>query len=346
MKRFIEAAAALWHAPPSVISELNADRVFVALLREVCAERGVRLIPFSDAWLLCLEHGGRRSYTLGYDFGLSSATAKMIAKDKSATSDVLGFHGLPRIEHRIFHSPQIAPYVGSAGNWAAMLAFFEEHGRDLVCKPNEGTGGLGVTRVRTALALEAAVTRLFQRERALCLAPFEPITVEYRVALLRGCVEFLYRKERPALHGDGRSTRRALLCDWLKTGRDFAASARQLAEAAAELDAPDSVPAAGEAFIVNWRHNLGQGAVPQPLAVDAPENQAVCALAVRAAAAVGIELASIDVVESAGELKVLEINSGIMMESLARSSVQGRAVARRFYDRIVCALFDLDPEVA
>ena len=45
---------------------------------------------------------------------------------------------------------------------------------------------------------------------------------------------------------------------------------------------------------------------------------ACVALAIRAAQAIGIRFASVDIVRVADEWKVLEINSGVMMETLGR----------------------------
>jgi glutathione synthase/RimK-type ligase-like ATP-grasp enzyme len=67
----------------------------------------------------------------------------------------------------------------------------------------------------------------------------------------------------------------------------------------------------------DWRHNLDLGARPLLLPPGATRDACV-ALAISAARAIGIRFASIDIVRAAGEWKVLEINSGVMMETLGR----------------------------
>ena len=67
----------------------------------------------------------------------------------------------------------------------------------------------------------------------------------------------------------------------------------------------------------DWRHNLDLGARPALLPPGATRDACV-ALAVRAAQAIGIRFASVDSVRVRGEWKVLEINSGVMMETLGR----------------------------
>ena len=67
----------------------------------------------------------------------------------------------------------------------------------------------------------------------------------------------------------------------------------------------------------DWRHNLDAGAKPVLLA-DGEVRKACVTLATDAARAIGITFASIDVVRVDGDWRVLEINSGVMMEALAK----------------------------
>jgi glutathione synthase/RimK-type ligase-like ATP-grasp enzyme len=67
----------------------------------------------------------------------------------------------------------------------------------------------------------------------------------------------------------------------------------------------------------DWRHNLDAGARPV-LLEDGDVRTACVKLAVDAARAIGIVFASIDVVRVDGAWRVLEINSGVMMEALAK----------------------------
>ncbi|KYG22388.1 RimK-like protein [Bradyrhizobium sp. AT1] len=67
----------------------------------------------------------------------------------------------------------------------------------------------------------------------------------------------------------------------------------------------------------DWRHNLDAGA--QPVLLEGGEVRAACAnLAIEAANAIGIVFASIDLARVDGAWRVLEINSGVMMEALAK----------------------------
>ncbi|RXH00246.1 ATP-grasp domain-containing protein [Bradyrhizobium zhanjiangense] len=67
----------------------------------------------------------------------------------------------------------------------------------------------------------------------------------------------------------------------------------------------------------DWRHNLDAGAKPV-LLEDSEVREACVRLAIHAANAIGIAFASIDVVRVDGTWRVLEINSGVMMEALGK----------------------------
>ncbi len=69
--------------------------------------------------------------------------------------------------------------------------------------------------------------------------------------------------------------------------------------------------------VSDWRHNLDFGA--RPILLEAGEAREDCVgIAVRAARAIGIRFASVDIVSVGGDWKVLEINSGVMMEALGK----------------------------
>ena len=319
-------------APPT-----NPQRVLLESVRATCAARSIALTEHGDGWVLTLARDARRTHVFGYDFALNTATAQLIAKDKAATSALLLGADVAAIPHDLHHHPGMSAYVADAGSWRALGESFERYGRDVVCKRNEGTGGADVLRVRSERELAAAAQQLFARSRSLCVSPFVAIAREIRVLVLRGRALLVYEKLRPTVVGDGART---VLDLALARVQHAAAPADEaalvLSALATELDAR-AVPAIGEEVLLNFRHNLGQGARPRDLDAADPATAALVGLATRAADAIGIALASVDLVEDArGRAAVLEINSGIMMESYARVAPGGRAVAARVYDAIVC----------
>ena len=306
----------------------NRDRILVTTVRQLAAERGVEVAAFSGDWILRLSRGGRTEHVVGYVFPLNSAGARSVADDKAATAELLADRGVPCVEHRLFLRPDLAGFVRDGGNWAAMQAMAERCDWDLVVKPNDGTGGLGVVRARGPQALEEAVHNGFAAHRALALSPYREIEAEHRAVVLDGAVLLAYAKARPSVVGDGTRTVAALAADaGLGTG-------------ALSRSALTDVPASGERRRLDWRHNLGLGATPRP--IESSEVRAeVERLAVRAAETLGLRFASVDVVETADGRAVLEVNAGVMLEAYARAVPDGPETARRVYGAALDALFGL-----
>ncbi len=320
----------------------DTSRMLAKILRDVCARDGIRLDAFSGDWVFRLERDGRVTHVFGFDFALNSATAHMLAKDKAATSTLLTFHEIPCVEHALFLGPQAPEHMPKSGNWRPLLAFFEAHGRDIVCKRNDGTGGADVIRVRNPVELETAAQRIFARSRALCASPYVSIDAECRIVVLDGRCELVYEKSRPAVKGDGASTPRALLAKHLADGGDVEATIAGLGELAGHI-AWDAPLAAGETLPLNWKHNLGQGAEARVLDDGDPHVATLREMALRAADAIGVKVASVDIARTGDTHRVLEINAGLMMEAFARRAPNGYEVARRIYRRAVHLSLGLAP---
>jgi glutathione synthase/RimK-type ligase-like ATP-grasp enzyme len=294
---------------------LNSQRIFVDAVKRYCSDHGIAVEIRSQGWLVVMRHERKTRFTFGYDVGLNSAMAHRIANDKSATAEVLALSGIACIPHALFLNPRLNVHIPPEGSWEAMLGLLERSPKGLVVKPNEGTSGRDVILATNRPALELAANRIFSSYPAVAVSPYVEIEDEVRVILIDDVPAVVYRKDRPAVTGDGKHSllelalaatppeRRSIVLPGLFTDVDRA-----------ELDA---VLPPGQRRVLNWRHNLDSGAMP--VVLDNGEIKTACVqLAVRAARAIGIRFASIDVVRVDGDWKVLEINSGVMMEALSR----------------------------
>lgn len=285
----------------------SSERIFVQAIRRYCGRHGIDVDVRAGGWLIAMRRGEARRFAFGYDIGLNSAIAHRLANDKSATAEALSLQGVPCIPHRLFLNPSMGVQIAGADWRKAMLALLAQTPQGVVVKPNEGTSGRAVFKVTDSDELDRAVTEVFASSLGLVIAPYVEIEDEVRVILLDDRPLIVYRKERPSIVGDGKHTLRELA---IAAGHD-----RQLRELAAH-EATAIVPK-GEQRILNWRHNLDAGARPLLLA-DGEVHAACTKLAIDAANAIGISFASIDVVRVDGAWKVLEINSGVMMEALGK----------------------------
>lgn len=293
----------------------SSQRVFVDAIKKYCAAHGIAVDVRADGWLIVMRRGERQHFTLGYDVGLNSAIAHRIANDKSATAEALQLSGVSCVPHSFFLSPKLNQYVPPEGSWEAMLALLEQYPKGLVVKPNEGTSGKSVFRVKTKSELELAVNRVFATSASLAISPLLDIEDEVRVVLIDDVPAIVYRKERPAVLGDGKHSLFELALAFLHLKRRSTILPAMIEDLGkAELDA---IVPRGELRVLNWHHNLETGATPQLL--ERGEMHHACVhLAIRAAQAIGIRFASIDVVRAGGDWKILEVNSGVMMEALGR----------------------------
>lgn len=318
------------------MSEANHERILVEVVREIAQDMGLEFKSFSHDWILQLKKGGEIQYIVGYNFEINSATARMLAADKAATSSLLADANIAHVDHQLFLHPRLASYVSSKGNWDAMQAYGKKYDYQLVVKPNDGTGGQNVRKVENPLELEQSVTRLFEEERAIAISPFINIEQEFRAILLDDKVMLIYAKMRPTLIGNGQSTLIELL-QRLSMEQNIP---QTLASQAIEKYEGDlsKVLAEGEKVALAWKHNLGAGAIPQILA-DEDLSLEISKLAIAGRKAIGIRFASVDIVQAAGELKVLEINAGIMMEYFSRHFPEERERVKAIYAKALKEMF-------
>lgn len=313
----------------TITNESNTDRELIKILRVLAPEFGLTISTAFTDWVIRLAHpDGRRILIFGYDFGLNSSSSAEIARDKGATSHLLREANVPCLEHRIVFRPDWAKYTNQPSTYEAAFRAFKDFGEDVVCKNNKGTGGIHVFRARAIGEVEQVLSDIFDVHYACTMSPFLKIDSEVRVILIDGHATAVFSKQRPETLGDGTSTFAELVAkqhpDLLVSGQMADVSKKQL------LTVPDN----GEARVVNWRHNLGQGAAPN-FDIQCHMREAAVALACKAVEALGLRAASVDIVWSNGDPRVMEVNSGIMVESLSRSGDVGRGLAMDTYRALI-----------
>jgi glutathione synthase/RimK-type ligase-like ATP-grasp enzyme len=293
---------------------LNRQRTFVDAVKKYCAERAIDLDVRSQDWLIAMKKGAKRRFAYGYDLGLNGAVTHRIATDKAATAEVLQMRGIACVPHALFLSPKLSEYT-LPGSREEMLRLLDESREGVVVKPNEGTSGYLVSRVRTRPKLETAVNRIFSLELNVAIAPYFEIEDEVRVILLDEVPLAVYTKRRPSVTGDGVHTLLELAHATLPADR-LSATLHTMTEYP-DSAALDMVLPSGQQHVLSWRHNLDSGAEPV-LLLEGPTREACVRIAIEAAKTIELRFGSIDVIQADGRWRVLEINSAVMMEALSR----------------------------
>jgi glutathione synthase/RimK-type ligase-like ATP-grasp enzyme len=313
----------------------NGERAFVTAVRNYCGSHGIEVELKADGWLIAMKRGSQRRFAFGYDLGLNSAVAHRIANDKAATADVLEICGIPCVPHTAFLSPRMYKYITPSGAWTAMLDLLKQNPQGIVVKPNEGTGGISVFKVRTEPELEVAANEIFSSEKSLAISPYLEIEDEVRVILIDDRPIVVLSKNRPSVVGDGKRTVLELAIATIPAGQLSTVLSGLSGDISKAL--LNEVPGAGQHRALNWRHNLGAGA--QAVVLDQGEARAAACIkiAVQAAKSIELRFGSIDIVRIEGRWKILEINSGVMMEALSRSHPE---LVQAAYDAALDKVFD------
>ena len=150
----------------------------------------------------------------------------------------------------------------------------------------------------------------------LAISPYLEIKNEVRVILVDDLPVIVYGKSRPSITGDGVHSILELALAAMPAERLSAILPRM----AGDLDSAtlDTVLPPGQHHALNWRHNLDAGA--EPVLLQQGETRERCVeLAIKAAKSIDLRFGSIDVVQVDDGWRVLEINSGVVMEALGKT---------------------------
>lgn len=308
------------------------ERVFHVLMKEVCAEEGIKVEKLSYNWILQLSKDGKVRHITGTRFDLNPEAAGNIACDKYATYEVLKSQNVPIIEHvMIFNPATRTSLIENDGIWIKVTSEFLKYGC-LVVKPNNGCEGQGVTLCHSIKETESAIQKLFKTQNSISICPYYDIKTEYRTFYLDGEIKLIYGKTKPFVVGDGKST---------------------LGELVEALNLPDKnvvkdnlrelnlayIPCEGEQVDISWKYNLSGGAKPTVLAGGELYNQ-IEQLAIQAGKSMNINFATIDIIETNdGNLYVLEINSGIGATIFTELVEGGTEIIKGIYRQAVRKLF-------
>jgi cyanophycin synthetase len=349
----LDAAIALFQAaaegrPPDVSGELRRLRDLAHEVRlgpstlsivQAARRRGIAVRRLNTGSLVQLGQGCRQRHVWAAETDQTPAIAEAIAQDKELTRSVLRTVGVP--------VPRGRPVSDAEDAWAAA----QDIGLPVVVKPQCGNQGRGVA---TNLGSRDQVVHAYAAARAegdqVLVEQFIP-GVDYRILVVGGKVVAAALREPAQVVGDGRHSIRELVEEVNRDPRRSDGHATVLsfirldpiglAVLAEQGLTPDSVPPPGARVLIRRNGNLSTGGT----ATDVTDlvHPDVAARAVEAAAAIGLDIAGVDVVASdisqpieSQRAGIVEVNAapGLRMH-LEPSSGKGRPVG----EAIVASLF-------
>ncbi len=253
----------------------------------------------------------------------NSATAAALATDKYFANAVLERAGVPTLGGRYFflHDRHRAhrPPGHERGD---ALAYFRELGAVAFAKPLTGSRGDFARAIHGEASLSGYLDEVARYYDSVLLQPVIS-GHEYRIFLLDDEVVYAARKLPPSLAGDGSSTIRDLLAQHNAALQSRGLSTVSAAGGDASLDV---VLPKGRLFAIPGRMNLSAGGT---MVLESPHSEtAVAALARRAAGALGLRAAAVDlftgIAGDAEATRVIEVNSNPsirLLEDCARGDL-------------------------
>ena len=236
--------------------------------------------------------------------------------------------GIRCIEHEAFMNPLeplVHSYISVSGSMAEILKYARKFEFNVVVKPLKGTGGYDVIHATCEREIEAAAMHVWRKDYGVAVCPYVEIVSEIRVVVLRGDIKLTYRKKRECIKGDGVSSVKQLVAK--RIGESTRPKTILRTVSGMSNDQLLYVPESSTEIPIEWRHNLGLGST-----ADIYCNAQVSSLALAAAQALNVKFCSVDVVEFVdGTFSVLEINSGVMMDSFISANSENRTIAKEIY---------------
>jgi RimK-like ATP-grasp domain len=245
----------------------------------------------------------------------NNATASTLASDKYFTNGILERSGVPTLGGDYFFLHRRHRIHRAAGHEREDASkYLSELGGTGFIKPLLGSRGDFAQVVEGEAALARYLGEVSQYYDSVLIQPVVSGR-EYRVFLLDDEVVYTARKYPPSVIGDGIRCIRDLL-----TAHNDALRGRGLSPVAVDdRDASlETVPAKGERREIPGRTNLSAGGT---MVLEAPASEAALTLARKAARALGLRVAAVDLFTDVGEdaIRVIEVNANPSIRLLEQS---------------------------
>jgi len=247
---------------------LKKQSDFYKLIEQLCFEKKIKMRQASFGYITELEKNGKIRHIVGESLELNSASSYKIASDKFATYAVIIQNNIPIIKHNMIFNPETRIDYEDNDIMKAMI-WFEDYGEKAILKANNSSEGKDVYLVKDKNELKNKIIECFMNHKdSVSICPFYKISYEYRVIILDGEVLLCYKKEKPSIMGDGKSTVIELI------------EKEKISNYYDNLNF-EYIPKINEKIEVFWKHNLSQGAKPN-LEIDIDKKERICDIAIRA----------------------------------------------------------------
>lgn len=237
----------------------------------------------------------------------NNATASTLASDKYFANAILERAGAATLggEYFFLHDRHRARRTAGHDREDA-LEHFRQSGATAFVKPLLGSRGDFAQVLHGEASLVRYLDEVAQYYDSILIQPVVE-GVEYRIFLLDDEVAYAARKHPPSVSGDGLRSIRDLLTAHNEALRSRGLSPASVANGDASLD---SVLPEGQRWDIPGRMNLSAGGT---MVLEAPRSEAAFTLARKAARALGLRVAAVDMFTDIGgdpdAMRIIEVNS-------------------------------------
>ncbi|MBQ2350540.1 MAG: hypothetical protein II393_04710 [Cytophagales bacterium] len=264
-------------------------------------------------WCVIIHDDKRKVKIFGYSFDINDSVACSICRDKAICSEVLKNNSISSVYHKAFFRHDC---------FTELSDYCHDIGYPVVVKQNDGGTGNNILYTGDYGSLKTNVDKIFSQYNILSISRYEEIEDEYRFLMINNNLELCYKKIRQHVVGDGFSTVKDLLVATNITPT-------------VDLDSC-YIPSVNEVVITNWQHNLSKGAVPE-VVEDIDED--MLSLAIKTTQALDLKAGCVDIIVTRQkQKKVLEVNSGIMMDNFSqcrKTDYDYYNIAKKIYKKIL-----------
>lgn len=297
------------------------------IIDEICKEKNIEETFHSFGWIRELKKDGKIRHIVRNTFDLNPAGAYDIVNDKYAAYEILKNNNVEVLKHIMLFNPITREEFASNLEKQVEEALIEFNGK-VVIKANNSCQGKDVFLLTQKEEIIDKVKELFKEgSDGVSACPYKEIEAEYRVIYLDGNIEYVYKKEKPYIIGNGKNSVKEL------------AQKNNITELDNRLNL-EYVPKQNEKVVISWKHNLCSGALPKTLLEDDKYIEKVKQIALKAGKATNVKFASIDISQDIDEeIYVMEINGNVCMTKFAEEVPEGYEVAKKIYAKAIDKMF-------
>ena len=302
------------------------SRTLYEMVKQIADEEGLKFNTYIKDWVIELEKNDKVMHIYGFRFSNNSSSVDRILSDKSACYEVLNGSNFPAIEHILISKKEEDFTNRESNSYKLMVSKLEEYGQIVLKNNSDSSGGKSVYKVTNREELEETIDKLSDK-RMISLSPFYNIECEYRFIVLDGETMVCYAKERPSVTGDGVKTVDELIKDKYVEFNNHE-----------KIDL-EYVPAKDEKYLLSWKHNLIKGSRPVEIK-DESIKARLTETARQISKRLNLGFVSIDFAQIGDDFKVIEINSGVLMEKFSEESQEHNNTAKEVYRQAILRKFE------